>query len=302
MIQGKSVILYIGGLAAALALVLFGAWHFLFHNIESDESMQNLMDSQTVSGSGEAAGYDCVALLGIDTDEGDAGRSDAILLASIDRKQNKIRLCSVARDTRVEIDGYGKRKLNAAYAYGGGELTLQTLNENFGLQVGSYVAVNFSGMAEIVDALGGVDVELSEGELEYLGSTGAGLSAGDSVHLNGSQAVAYSRIRYLDNDDVRTSRQREVLTGLLDQIRQLDEEECLDLMGKLLDQCTTNLSRGQLAALLAQLTPADTEISQYAIPSNQTQAEGQTIDGAWYYVYDTQKAGEEIRSFLEIEG
>lgn len=302
MIQGKSVILYIGGLVLALALVLFGAWHFFFHNIESDESMQNLMDSQTVSGGEETAVYDCVALLGIDTQEGDAGRSDAILLASIDREQNKIRLCSVARDTRVEIEGYGKRKLNAAYAYGGGDLTVQTLNENFGLQVSSYVAVNFSGMAEIVDALGGVDVELSEGELEYLGSAGAGLSAGDSVHLNGKQAVAYSRIRYLDNDDMRTSRQREVLTGLLDQVRKLDEAECLDLMEQLLDQCTTNLSRAQLAALLAQLTPADTEISQYAIPSNRTEAEGQTIDGAWYYVYDTRKAGEEIRGFLEIEG
>ena len=73
-------------------------------------------------------------------------------------------------------------------------------------------------------------------------------------------------------------------------------------MDRLLEQCTTNLSQAQLTALLAQLTPKDTIIRQYAIPSNQTAAEEQTIDGAWYYVYDTRKAGKEIRSFLEIEG
>ena len=302
MIQGKSIVLYITGLIVVLGLVWFGAYHFFFHDVESDSSVQELLESHTAEETDSTRALDCVVLLGIDTEEGNAGRSDAILLASIDRENNQIHLCSVARDSRVEIEGYGQRKLNAAYAYGGGELTVQTLNENFGLQLASYVAVNFSGMADIVDQLGGVDVELSEGELSYLGSAGQGLSAGTSVRLNGKQAVAYSRIRYLDNDDVRTSRQREVLEGLLNQVRDLDEQECLVLMDQLLEQCTTNLSQAQLTALLAQLTPKDTIIRQYAIPSNQTAAEGQTIDSAWYYVYDTRKAGKEIRSFLEIEG
>ena len=302
MIQGKSIVLYITGLIVVLGLVWFGAYHFFFHDVESDSSVQELLESHTAEETDSTRALDCVVLLGIDTEEGNAGRSDAILLASIDRENNQIHLCSVARDSRVEIEGYGQRKLNAAYAYGGGELTVQTLNENFGLQLASYVAVNFSGMGDIVDRLGGVDVELSEGELSYLGSAGQGLSAGTSVRLNGKQAVAYSRIRYLDNDDVRTSRQREVLEGLLNQVRDLDEQECLVLMDQLLEQCTTNLSQAQLTALLAQLTPKDTIIRQYAIPSNRTAAEGQTIDGAWYYVYDTRKAGKEIRSFLEIEG
>lgn len=302
MIQGKSIVLYITGLVVALGLVLFGAWYFFFHDVESDPSVQKLLESHTSVETDSARALDCVVLLGIDAEEGNAGRSDAILLASIDRENNQIHLCSVARDSRVQISGYGQHKLNAAYAYGGGDLTVQTLNENFGLQLTSYVAVNFSGMADIVDALGGVEVALSEGELAYLGSAGQGLSAGDAVRLNGKQAVAYSRIRKLDHDDMRTSRQREVLEGLLNQIRDLDEDQCLALMDRLLAQCITNLSRAQLTALFAQLTPKDTEIRQYAIPSNQTAAEGQTIDGAWYYVYDTRKAGKEIRSFLEIDG
>lgn len=303
MIQRKSIILYILGLVAALALVLCGAYYFFFHDVESDSSVQQLVDSHTTTTQTDAAHtLDCVALLGIDTQEGQAGRSDAILLASIDRENNEIHLCSIARDTRVQIEGHGQRKLNAAYAYGGGDLTLQTLQDNFDLPVTSYVAVNFSGMADIVDQLGGVVVDLSEGELQYLGNVGQGLSAGDSVRLSGKQAVAYSRIRYLDNDDVRTSRQREVLEGLLNQIRDLDEQQCLTIMNDLLEQCTTNLSRAQVTALMAQLTPTDTKIRQYAIPSNQTHAEGQTMDGTWYYVYDTMKAGQEIRGFLGLEG
>lgn len=297
----KSVIVYICALSAVLAVVLFAAWHFFFGNVEQDDSLRALTDRQASSDStSDGTAADCVALLGIDTAEGDNGRSDAIMLAAIDRENNVVKLCSIARDTRVEIAGYGARKLNAAYAYGGGELTLQTLADNFDIQISSYVAVNFSEMAQIVDRLGGVTVDLSAEEIAYMGSTGDGLSAGEQVQLNGEQAVAYSRIRYLDNDDVRTSRQREVMSSLLDRVRALDESEYPDLMQDMLDCCTTNLSQSALLALMAQLTPADTTVSQYAIPSVNTDAEGQTIDGAWFYVYDTQKAGQEIRSFLGI--
>lgn len=301
MIGKKGIVLYIIALAAALAGILFGAYHFFFGGVQSDDTMKNMVNNQTSSEAEPLDPFDCVALFGIDTAEGESGRSDAIMLASIDSHNNRIRLCSIARDTRVDIEGHGKCKLNAAYAYGGGELALQTINENFGLNVGSYIAVNFSGMADIVDQLGGVEVDLSDGELEYMGKHGEGLESGKDVQLNGEQAVAYSRIRYLDNDDVRTSRQREVLQSLLDRVRGLDSAQYPQLIDQLLEQCTTNLSQAQLLALLAQLTPEETEIRQHAVPSEQTQAEGQTIGGAWFYMYDTQKAGEEIRDFLAIE-
>lgn len=301
MIGKKSVIVYITVLIVALIGILFGAYRFFFGGVESDDSMQNAMYHQTNSEAEDPDPFDCVALFGIDTEEGDNGRSDAIMLASVDSHNNRIRLCSIARDTRVDIEGYGKSKLNAAYSYGGGALALQTINDSFGLHVSGYIAVNFSGMADIVDQLGGVEVNLSDGELEYLGSHGAGLEIGQDVLLNGEQAVAYSRIRYLDSDDVRTSRQREVLEGLLDKVRGLDSEQYPQLLNRLLEQCTTNLSQAELLALIAQLTPKDTDIRQHAIPSEETNAEGQTIGGAWYYVYDLEAAGEEIRNFLAIE-
>jgi len=299
MLEKKGVFIYIGILCIALAAVLFGAYHFFFGHVQPDDTMQSLASAQASGSAERSAPYDCVALFGIDTQQGTQGRADAILLASIDREKNAIKLCSIARDTKAEIANHGTHKLNAAFAYGGGDLMLQTINENFNLHVTSYIAVNFSEMADIVDQLGGVEVELSDGERQALGALADGLTTGSQVHLNGAQAVAYSRIRHLDNDDVRTSRQREVLSSLLERVRSMDADTYPDVMDQLLRTCTSNLSQSDLMALLAQFTPRDTTISQYAIPSANTKAEGKTIDGAWYYVYDTQKAGKEI---LPISG
>ncbi len=300
MLKKNGVLLYLIVLCAALAAVLFGAYHFFFGQIQSNDSIRSSVDAQISNSTKNTEPYACVALLGIDTEQGSQGRADAILLASIDRENNAVKLCSIARDTKVNIPDYGAHKLNAAYAYGGGSLMLRTLNENFQLQADKYIAVNFSEMADIIDQLGGVEVDISDGELAYMGSLADGLSAGTQVHLNGAQAVAYSRIRHLDNDDMRTSRQREVLSSLLEHVRGMDTDTYPDVLDKLTRACTTNLSQADLTALLAQFAPQNVTLSQYAIPSVNTKAEGKTIDGAWFYVYDTQKAGKEIRSFLGL--
>ncbi|HBI64746.1 MAG TPA: LytR family transcriptional regulator [Clostridiales bacterium] len=307
MIGKKSVVIYIAVLIAVFAAVLAGAYRFFFRGVERDDAVRSMVNSQTDTEPEQLDPFDCVALFGIDAAEGEQGRSDAIMLASIDSQNNRIRLCSIARDTRVDIEGYGQRKLNAAYSYGGGDLALRTINSNFGLHVTSYIAVNFSGMADIVDQLGGVEISLSEAEISYLrkhltAEQRSSLESGERVLLNGKQAVAYSRIRYLDNDDVRTSRQREVLESLLERVRGMDSAQYPQLLDQLMAQCTSNLSQAQMLALLAQLTPEKTDIRQHAVPSeNREQAEGRKIDGAWYYVYDTQEAGREIRDFLGIE-
>ena len=119
MLEKKGVFIYIGMLCIALAAVLFGAYHFFFGHVQPDDTMQSLASAQA-SGSAERSDpYDCVALLGIDTQQGTQGRADAILLASIDREKNAIKLCSIARDIKAEIANHGTHKLNAAFAYGG---------------------------------------------------------------------------------------------------------------------------------------------------------------------------------------
>ena len=143
-------------------------------------------------------------------------------------------LTSVLRDTLLSIPGHGTGKLNAAYAYGGPWLVARTLNENLKLNIVHYVAVDYVALIRIVDALGGVDVEISQAEMEKinrdigarrdrwraLGYEGPELADwGANTHLDGVQALTYARIRKLDSDFVRTSRQRKLLEALLKRLR-----------------------------------------------------------------------------------
>ena len=186
------------------------------------------------------AGITNIALFGVDARDYDggtfAGRSDAIMVMSIDNVHHKVKLTSIMRDVRVYMgDGSpydsGYDKLNHAYMYGGPEQAIRAINQNFGLDIQDYVTVNFSAMAKIVDAFGGVNIDLTEDEISEINknmyalaaespesmagdvSTYAPLSAGDGVLLNGDEAVAYGRIRAIDNDNGRVERQQEVLSA-----------------------------------------------------------------------------------------
>ena len=217
----KSIFVYILLLLAVVCTACFGAYQYFFGALEHDSSFEdavdNAVDRLAVNEQTDLNNADIknIAIFGIDSQDSKKGRSDATMILSIDRVHNKIKLCSIARDTLVYIpDKDVYEKFTHAYAYGGAQLAVKTLNKNFNLNITDYVAVNFSEMASIVDMLGGVQVNLSEAEIPYLGECGKSLTAGDSVTLNGEQAVSYSRIRHLDSDDMRTSRQREVMASL----------------------------------------------------------------------------------------
>ena len=169
-----------------------------------------------------------VLLLGLDATHENTRRSDSIIIASIGR--GRLHLTSVLRDTRLAIPGRGDGKLNAAYAYGGPWLVARTLNENLKLNIVHYVAVDYAALVRIVDALGGVDVEITQAEMDKinadinarrdrwraLGYTAGNLEDwGANTHLNGLQALTYARIRKLDSDFVRAGRQRKLLEALL---------------------------------------------------------------------------------------
>ena len=172
-----------------------------------------------------------IALFGVDArDYSTNARSDAIMILSVNTGTGSLKLSTLMRDTLVSVPGYGDMKLTEAYAYGGPELAVQTINQNFGLDITEYATVTFAGMAEIIDAAGGVEVEITEEErVSANGSIweqwdACGMeedyieSAGRQV-LSGTQAVAYARIRHVGNADYqRTSRQRIVLTALIDQL------------------------------------------------------------------------------------
>ena len=271
------------------------------------------------------AGITNIALFGVDARDYDggtfAGRSDAIMVMSIDNVHHKVKLTSIMRDVRVYMgDGSpydsGYDKLNHAYMYGGPEQAIRTINQNFGLDIQDYVTVNFASMAKIVDAFGGVNIDLTEDEISEINknmyalaaespesmagdvSTYASLSAGEGVLLNGDEAVAYGRIRAIDNDNGRVERQQEVLSALLSKASSISKLEYPSIIQQLAPLCETSLTFDKMIGL-AQIALTGFDIERLSIPSD---VEGYASDycegGGWMWTYDTDVAAQHIHECI----
>ncbi len=203
-----------------------------------------------------------IALFGVDQREGEtAFRSDAIMILSMDKQGGQLKLSSIMRDSLVEIEGYGQTKITKAYYFGGPTLAVKTLNQNFNLNIKEYATVNFQQMAQIIDSVGGVEIDISEAERQNANNSireqteVAGLSP-DYIQssglqtLNGTQAVAYARIRYVGNADFeRTSRQREVLRKVFEKALTLNPLQYPEFARKFLPMVETSLDMGDILSL-----------------------------------------------------
>lgn len=205
-------------------------------------------------------------------------RSDAMILCTFNTDTKTLTMTSFLRDTYVQIPGYQDNRLNVPYVLGGFPLLNETLEVNFGIHVDANVEVDFSGFAGIIDAMGGVDMELTSAEAEYLNRRGNwdvpgvynwSLTAGMN-RLTGEQALAYSRIRYLDSDFGRANRQRKVLTALVEKCRDLSLLELNSLIDTLLPYVTTDMSNSQITGYVMSLFPmlADCTIATQHIPAD----------------------------------
>lgn len=211
----------------ALALAVCAGLYFLPTSLMMVEKSEGLSPTDGLPGSP----YNLL-VLGVDTLSEGAQRSDTMMIASV--SGGGVKLTSLQRDLMVSIPGHGQAKLNAAFAYGGPELTLRVVNETFGMNLVRYVVVDFTALVKMVDALGGVEVDVTEAEREqinknvrYSGRVFAPLGytyeeltvCGGNTHLSGLQALGYARIRKIDSDFVRTSRQRAVISAMLDALK-----------------------------------------------------------------------------------
>lgn len=198
-----------------------------------------------------------ILLIGQDSrNQNERRNSDAMILCTINKKTKTLTMTSFMRDTYVKIPGYGKNKLNAAYAIGGMELLNACLEENFGIQVDGNVEVNFSGFMKLIDMVGGVTINLTKEEASYLnyrgnwnvtGNDGWQLTEGENL-LTGSQALAYSRIRALGMDMERTARQRRVITALIDKAKGMNALELYALLKEGISLITTDMTDGEIWA------------------------------------------------------
>lgn len=218
-----------------------------------------------------------ILLVGQDRRPGEGTqRSDSMILVTFNKSTKKITLTSFMRDSYVKIPGYGTTKLNHAYQYGGMSLLNQTLYNHYGIEVDGNFEVDFSGFEDIIDLLGGVELELTKKEANHLNKLeGWDLSKGTNI-LTGEQALLYARIRSIDNDYSRTERQRKVLLSLIEEYKNQSLSKMMALLDELLPLVTTNISKSDIKDYAMELFPmlSGSEMESMRIPVDGTFTEG----------------------------
>ena len=268
-----------------ILLVIFFGGLYLAVGVVYDQ--MNYEQNESVSGPLKENGVTSVLLIGSDSrTSGTEGRSDAMILITISDRTKTVHMTSLLRDMYVEIPGHDGNRLNAAYAYGGPELLMETINQNFGTGVYHYAVVNFEAFANLVDAVGGVELELTNEEVQWVNAylneynelRGMPMetdyldtSLSGNIHLNGAQALAYCRNRYIGTDFARTQRQRNVLSAVMKKLPGALITNPGGLINGLFPNLTTNLTQGEcmrLAMMAGKLLTYD--IVQDSLPLDGT--------------------------------
>ena len=236
-----------------------------------------------------------IALFGVDSYDGSTGRSDSIIIATIDTIHKKLKLTSIMRDSYVNISGIGNDKINHAYAFGGPQLAIKTLNENFDLNIQDFVAVNFDSLPKIIDMLGGVTVDVTEEEVSHI----SGINSAGTYNLTGAQALAYSRIRYATGGDyVRTERQRTILTKMYEKILSINPTQYTSFLSEGLSMLQTSLDYSKILELGTEvLKMGVTTLEQERFPLD-GYCQGEIINGVYYLIFNKSLTVEQLYNYI----
>ena len=297
----KKIIVYSISVILVILLVVFGGTYIYINNTlnkveEVEVNTENIglnTEQEEVEAVKEIRN---IALLGIDSKGDDlVGRSDSIMILTLDSVHNKIKLTSIMRDSYVNIDGYGMDKINHAYAFGGAELALKTLNQNFDLNISEVMIVNFDSLVNIIDKIGGVNINITDEELSHI----SGISSSGEKLLNGKQALAYSRIRYAAGGDYkRTERQRTVINAIFNKLKSTPLTQYPKLVNEFLPYIQTNISKSSLLGLGTEFSGLATKgIEQERFPRDE-QGEGQMINGVYYLTFDIDSVKSSMKDYI----
>ena len=284
----KIIGIVVGVLAAICLLVVITGNYFLDRlNYEKDDEL--------VTESGEPLQLDenadvkpadnnviNVLLIGEEKiNDGARGRSDSMMIATINQKQKSLKLTSIMRDCYVSIPGHRDNKRNAAYNEGGGARLAATIEQNFQIHLDGYARVDFAAVETIIDKLCGVEIELSEEEARYLNRTNYISNPANRTvvagvnNMNGNQALGYSRVRYVkevdgERDDFgRTARQRRVLNCIFEKYKNKNLIEMIGIANEILPYITTNLTKTDILSYIsAFVATGSTELETFRIPMN----------------------------------
>ena len=270
-----------------------------------------LSPSETISDTEykEVEGITNVLLIGTDARTLDeASRADSIIIATLDNNKKQIRLTSLFRDTLVNIPGHGEGKLNAALAYGGPELLIETIKETYGISLDKYVIINFWGFEAIIDQMDGLELNVEDYMLDelnkYIGESTGGndcpvTEPGLQV-LNGKQALSYARIRKGVGDEyARTDRQREVLIKVAEKLKETKPSKYLGIMNNMLEHIKTNIEPIQalnMAYTIYKFPSLD--IAQLQIPIPELADGGLYKNLGWVVLMDREQNAKFLDQFI----
>ncbi len=318
-----SVIMLIAGVGCVYADNMLGNINFVGDETSSKVKTGELFgtgttsDGTTSAKSGVLGGLyhdDAITnilLLGVDDyQKNDSGRSDSMMLVSVDTRHKKLKLTSFMRDMYVAIPGIGNNRMNAAYSLSGGGVegakkVVSTIEANFGTDIDRFVIISNSAFNQIIDKLGGVSITLTAGEAklvnQYSGDSRHNLTAGTFV-LSGAQAHYYSRIRAIGDDFERTERQRKVFSSIVDKFKTSDVGTIYSVLSQTLHLVTTNMTKNEIVGMAGNsLTYLNYPVSQNRIPGdNQYESANVMLGGTKANVLapDLKKCSESVSSFI----
>lgn len=290
----KKIVIGLVIFIVAVPMVAFGYFYFKLNSIYDSSAAKDVKEK--VEKADDKDGITNILLAGVDGNNLDKGnRSDSMMVLTIDEKNNDIRITSLARDTYVQIPGYGEEKLTHAYAYGGPALLLQTIDKNFGLKIDKYAVVSFSSFEKIIDALGGVEIDVLPKEVSYI----PGVDSAGKQTLNGAEALAYSRIRYADDAYQRDNRQRTVMQAAYNKISS-SPGDLMEIGNTILGYTKTNIPPMEIFKLANKVIKMNfTEFPQLEFPLD-GHRDGKIVskEKGWVILWDKEYNNEQLKKFI----
>lgn len=243
-----------------------------------------------------------VMLMGVDEREGDVGRSDTLMIATLDAKKHKAAILSVPRDTRVKIKGHGFDKINAAYAYGGHKLTQNTVEDLLGVEMEHYVIINVNAFTKIIDAIGGIDINVEkrmyyEDPWDDNGGLVINLYPGQQ-HMDGKTAITYVRYRDEEGDIGRITRQQKFMKAVMDKLTSPSIIPRIPaIIGEVVDSINTDLSVKQMIEFMAALKEAQSN----GLQTEMLPGRPMYIGGVSYWIPDLSKLRATVANTLDVK-
>lgn len=282
-------------IAIIIPLLGIGYLYFQLNSMYDKEEAKEISTTQE-SEKNKKNGITNILLVGVDGNNIEKGnRSDSMMILTIDEQNQDIRLTSLARDTYVDIEGYGTEKLTHAYAYEGASLLIQTIKNNFGIDVDKYVAVSFDSFEKIIDILDGIEINVSKKEVSQI----KGIKKSGTQTLNGSQALEYSRIRYIDSAYERDNRQRKVIEALYNKLVNDSNGNLMSVLNEVLRYTKTNMLPLEIVSIANKAIKInDTEFDQVEFPFKEARKDNNIKEKGWIIEWDKDYNKNKLDKFI----